>query len=88
MPARKRLASCCRPCTFSKGKPKICIPRSSHTDEPKTAKIGMGHLDPYLTASAKFGYDRSTGAGGAENPFHVDFGFSIFILFLFFSLFL
>ena len=60
-----------------KGKPKICTPHSSQTDEPRTTKIGMGHLCLNLTPSAKFGSDRFTGAGALKPPFHVDFGFFI-----------
>jgi hypothetical protein len=66
-----------------KAKPKICAPHSSQTDKPRNTKIGVEHLGPTLTLCAKFGYDRFTGAGAPEPPFHVDFGIFIFILFFF-----
>ena len=64
-----------------KAKPKICAPHSSQTDEPRNTKIDMGHLGPTLTRCANFGYDRFTGAGAPEPPFHVDFGFFYFFLY-------
>jgi hypothetical protein len=70
-----------------KAKPKICAPHSSKTDEPRNTKIGMGHLGPNLTPCVKFGYNRFTGAGAAEPPSHVDFGFFNFYLFIYFSCF-
>ena len=64
----------------SYGKIKIDTPHSSKTHAPITTKIGIGHLGPNLTPSAKFGYDRFTEAGAPESPFHVDFGFFLFSL--------
>jgi hypothetical protein len=62
-----------------KAKPKICTPHSFRTDEPRIAKNCMENFGQYLTPSAKFGSDRSMGAGATKPQFHVDFGcFSYF----------
>jgi hypothetical protein len=52
----------------------MCTPHNSLTHEPRTTKIGMKHLGPYLTPSAKFGTDRLMGAKAAKILFHKDFG--------------
>jgi hypothetical protein len=55
-----------------KGKPKICTPHSSKTNEPRNTKIGTVNLGPTLTPSAKIDLGRLMGGGATKPEFYTD----------------
>jgi hypothetical protein len=66
---------------FSKGKPKICTPTAPKPMNFEAPKNGIGHLDLYLTLSAKFGSDWFERTVDAKTPFLVDLGLLLFFIF-------